>query len=178
MISTTEVKLIYLNDSYCYFLSQELVDCCERYTKQKSYHNNYLCNKRNADPLKIEKQDAYSKACEFIAYKWLKEELKVIKEDVEIDTSIYDPLKKSWSEDIGTKFAVKSTVQRNAAFVRRGTDNQSSESWTFQFKNKYGPGGFDENIFGLTEEQQSDKYIIFITIEDDIIVCLKNILLL
>lgn len=168
MMTETERSLIYLEDKCCYFLSQNLIDCCNNYTQEKSAFNNYLCVKRNADPRKLSKQDAYSKAAEFIAYKWLKEELKIIN-NIEIDTKVYKPLEKSWQEDVGEKFAVKSTTQRNCSFVRRGTNDLANESWTFQYKNKFGPGGLDEHIFTSDDKILNNKFVIFITLEDDLL---------
>lgn len=158
-----EKDLIYM-DNVAISLNKEIVATCLDFAEQKKkYNNRYIAN-RNADPYKIFHQDSYSKACEFAASSFL-ENLGLKK--MEVDTKIYSSFNKNWDSDLGKSISVKSTSLDMSGFVKRGTNGESSESWTFQYADKFGTGGCDGNIFSIPPEIQSKKYVIFTTIENE-----------
>ncbi len=145
-------------------LDKNTVDICLSFAEQKKKHNYHYVVNRNADPNRTFHQDAYSKACEFAASSFL-EKLGLRK--LEVDTKVYDIRNKNWDSDLGKSISVKSTSMNMSNFVRIGTFGESSESWTFQYADKFGNGGCDSNVFSVHPEEQKKKYVIFTTIEEE-----------
>ena len=158
-----EKQLIYLEDNFCFQMSEDIVKQCLEYAQGKAKYNDYLVKYRGANPLKLIDQDSYSKLAEFAAQEFI--QLCGLKaETYQVDTKIYTPSQKSWSADLGGKIAVKSTSRDMVSYISRNRPG-AQESWTFQFKNKNAPGGVDKEIF--SPGQNNEQWVILATVSQE-----------
>lgn len=162
-LKNSELDFLYLEDEFCFILSEDIVEKCLNYAEEKKQYNDYLISNRAANPEKIFNQDAYSKLAEFAAQEFLAF-LGVGK--LEVDTKVYPPNQKNWDSDLGNKIGVKSTSLELKNFISRHTKN-STQSWSFQWKNKKDNGGNDKGVFGLDEIKQKEKFFILVSVESE-----------
>lgn len=160
-----ERDFIYMEDNVKVILDENVVKKSYAYAKKRfEKDSSYYEKRRDANPEKIFDQLFYSIACEFAAAKVLGID------ESHVDTEIYDIYNKSWKEDLDDQFPVKSTSFNQIDYIRKGTNGESNESWTFQYSNKDGWGGKDEKIFDVPSEIQSKKCVVFATIENEKII--------